>query len=130
MPVQDISTVAVKDYLLGLQDRICSALEAMDGHASFAEDAWTRERGSENKPALGGGGRTRVLENGAVFEQAGVNFSHVRGVSLPPSATAARPELEGRCFRGARRFARHSSRKPPCTHQPCQRALFHRRKRG
>ena len=88
---------AVREYLLGLQDLICSALEAEDGEARFAEDSWTRD-GDGTGPALGGGGRTRVMERGAVFEQAGVNFSHVKGASLPPSATAARPELEGRGF--------------------------------
>ena len=81
---------AVKDYLLNLQDTICAQLEAEDGQARFQEDQWER-------PA-GGGGRTRVLSNGAVIEQGGVNFSHVFGDSLPPSATAARPELAGRHF--------------------------------
>ena len=80
----------VKKYLLGLQDNICSGLEAQDGSGRFREDLWQRE--------TGGGGRTRVLEPGDVFEQAGVNFSHVFGNRLPPSATAARPELEGRDF--------------------------------
>jgi coproporphyrinogen III oxidase len=80
---------AVKAYLLDLQDRICDALAAEDGEA-FREDAWDR-------PA-GGGGRTRVLEEGRVFEKAGVNFSHVFGAGLPPSATAQRPELAGRGF--------------------------------
>jgi len=80
----------VKKYLLGLQDTICSGLEAEDGSGRFKEDVWDRE--------AGGGGRTRVLEQGDVFEQAGVNFSHVFGDHLPPSATAARPELEGRNF--------------------------------
>ncbi|MXR37921.1 oxygen-dependent coproporphyrinogen oxidase [Craterilacuibacter sinensis] len=80
----------VKTFLLDLQDRICSALEAADGRARFVEDAWQR-------PA-GGGGRSRVLGAGAVFEQAGVNFSHVSGDSLPASATAHRPELAGRRF--------------------------------
>ena len=89
-----VSTSAVRSYLLGLQDRICAALEAEDGGGRFREDAWQREEGER----LGGGGRTRVLEKGAVFEQAGVNFSHVTGARLPPSATAARPELEGRRF--------------------------------
>ncbi len=81
---------AVKTYLLDLQDRICDALAAEDGKETFREDAWER-------PA-GGGGRTRVLAEGAVFEQAGVNFSHVFGDGLPPSATAHRPELAGRRF--------------------------------
>ncbi len=81
---------AVKAYLLDLQDRICAALEAEDGKARFFEDSWQR-------PA-GGGGRTRVIENGAVIEKGGVNFSHVFGDSLPPSASAHRPELAGRTF--------------------------------
>jgi coproporphyrinogen III oxidase len=81
---------AVKRYLLDLQDRICHALEAQDGNARFAEDPWQRPEG--------GGGRSRVLANGAAFEQAGVNFSHVFGPSLPPSASAHRPELAGRSF--------------------------------
>ncbi|HHI77609.1 MAG TPA: oxygen-dependent coproporphyrinogen oxidase [Gammaproteobacteria bacterium] len=80
---------AVRHYLLGLQDRICDALTELDGEA-FREDRWEREQG--------GGGRTRVLEEGRVFEKAGVNFSHVFGEGLPPSATAARPELAGRGF--------------------------------
>lgn len=81
---------AVKTYLLGLQDSICQGLADMDGQQSFAEESWQR--------AEGGGGRSRVLSQGAVFEQAGVNFSHVFGGQLPPSATAARPELAGRGF--------------------------------
>lgn len=85
-----ISIETVKKYLLKLQDTICDALSKEDGKQTFIEDAWKREQG--------GGGRTRVLTNGAVFEQAGVNFSHVYGNELPKSATAARPELEGRDF--------------------------------
>ncbi len=81
----------VKDYLLGLQDRICAAIEAADGQAKFHEDLWQR--------AEGGGGRTRVLKEGAVFEQAGIGFSDVNGDKLPPSATAARPELAGASWR-------------------------------
>lgn len=80
----------VEQYLLALQDNICSALEACDGGKTFSEDRWQRDEG--------GGGRTRVMRDGAVFEQAGVNFSRVRGNRLPPSATAARPELAGRGF--------------------------------
>lgn len=80
----------IKAYYLDLQDRICSGLEQEDGKAKFVEDAWEREEG--------GGGRTRVLTEGSVFEQAGVNFSHVHGANLPASATAHRPELAGRQF--------------------------------
>lgn len=81
---------AVKTYLLNLQDRICKALEEEDGAGRFREDRWDRPEG--------GGGISRVLAEGAVFEQAGVNFSHVFGDKLPPSATAHRPELAGRKF--------------------------------
>ncbi|ALZ82705.1 oxygen-dependent coproporphyrinogen oxidase [Pseudomonas oryzihabitans] len=84
------SLEAVKAYLLDLQERICAALEAEDGTARFAEDAWTRP--------TGGGGRTRVIAEGALLEKGGVNFSHVHGDSLPPSASAHRPELAGRSF--------------------------------
>lgn len=80
-------------FLTQLQDEICSALATADGKAAFREENWERPGG--------GGGRTRVLENGAVFEQAGVNFSHVFGDQLPPSATASRPELAGRSFQAA-----------------------------
>ncbi|MCB5322223.1 oxygen-dependent coproporphyrinogen oxidase [Yersinia intermedia] len=80
----------IKTYLLALQDKICVALTHADGRATFTEESWTREEG--------GGGRSRVLVNGAVFEQAGVNFSHVSGAALPASATAHRPELAGRSF--------------------------------
>ena len=80
----------VKEYLLSLQDKICKDLEALEAENHFREDLWQRKNG--------GGGRTRVLEQGKVLEQAGVNFSHVFGNRLPPSATAARPELEGRDF--------------------------------
>lgn len=84
----DIS--AVRHYLLGLQDSICTALAEEDGGKHFSEDSWTREGG--------GGGRSRVMEDGAVFEKAGINFSHVHGEGLPASATAHRPELAGRSF--------------------------------
>jgi len=80
----------VETFLRDLQDRICAAVENIDGQARFTEDAWVRE--------AGGGGRTRVLRNGAVFEQAGVNFSRVHGDTLPPAATAHRPELAGGSF--------------------------------
>lgn len=80
----------VKSYLLSLQDDICSALAEEDGAADFITDGWER--------AEGGGGRSRVLSEGAVFEKGGVNFSHVMGDALPPSASASRPELAGRSY--------------------------------
>jgi coproporphyrinogen III oxidase len=88
--VSTIDIDAVKNYLLGLQDRICDELAAEDGAGSFHEDAWDREGG--------GGGRTRVLAGGDVLEQGGVNFSHVHGDSLPAAASERRPELAGRSF--------------------------------
>ena len=84
------NVAAVSDYLLDLQNRICQALENLDAEKSFLEATWKREEG--------GGGRSRVLEEGAVFEKAGINFSHVHGRQLPASATAHRPELVGRSF--------------------------------
>lgn len=84
------NVAAVSDYLLDLQNRICQALDNLDAEKSFIEATWKREEG--------GGGRSRVLEEGAVFEKAGINFSHVHGRQLPASATAHRPELAGRSF--------------------------------
>ena len=80
----------VKQYLLQPQDEICAALAAEDAQADFITEEWQRPEG--------GGGRSRVLAEGAVFEKAGVNFSHVRGAALPASASASRPELAGRGF--------------------------------
>lgn len=81
---------AVKKYLLDLQEKICLGLEKTDGTGHFIEDSWEREEG--------GGGRSRVLTDGKIIEKGGVNFSHVMGESMPPSATAQRPELAGRRF--------------------------------
>jgi coproporphyrinogen III oxidase len=83
----------LRDYFTGLQDRITTAVGEADGQP-FLEDAWTKE---ETSP-LRGDGRSRMIEEGALMERAGVGFSHVRGDKLPPSATAARPELSGRGF--------------------------------
>ena len=85
-----IDTEAVKQFLLDTQENICARLAGEDGEAGFITDRW--DRGD------GGGGVSRVLSEGAVFEKAGVNFSHVFGKSLPPSATATRPELAGRGY--------------------------------
>ena len=109
---------AVHAFLRDLQDRICAGLESVDG-GRFEQDEWTRERADPSKspsmaggrsrhpasrgtsPSMAGGGRTRVLKEGAVFEQAGVNFSDVSGPSLPGSASAHRPELAGAPWRAA-----------------------------
>ncbi|MFT3870441.1 MAG: oxygen-dependent coproporphyrinogen oxidase [Nibricoccus sp.] len=87
---QQPDIAAVKTYLLGLQENICRELSAEDGSAQFVTDEWTRPEG--------GGGRTRLLAEGSVFEKAGVAFSHVTGSKLPPSATAHRPELAGKTW--------------------------------
>jgi coproporphyrinogen III oxidase len=78
-----------RTYFIDLQARIVARLEAIDGRA-FRRDAWQRPEG--------GGGLACIIEGGEVFERGGVNFSHVKGDRLPPSATAARPQLAGRAF--------------------------------
>lgn len=88
MPQPD--KLAVKNYLLDLQNKICGALQHEDGKGKFLEESWQRPEG--------GGGRSRVMENGTVIEKGGVNFSHVFGDQMPASATAHRPELAGRKF--------------------------------
>lgn len=88
--MQNVDKHQVKAFLMALQDSICAELAAADGVSIFVEESWDR--------AEGGGGRSRVLTHGAVFEQAGVNFSHVFGDKMPGSATAHRPELAGRKF--------------------------------
>jgi coproporphyrinogen III oxidase len=90
MQNQSIEISTVIEYLKSLQDKICNTLEQEDGSGKFIEDNWKR--------AEGGGGRTRVLTQGSVIEQGGVNFSVVSGDKLPPSATAHRPELAGRTW--------------------------------
>lgn len=84
----------IKNYLLNLQLQICNKLSEVDGQSSFHEDAWMR-RGAEK---LEGNGLTRVLTDGAVFEKAGVNFSHVSGMALPPSARSVRPDQHPKPF--------------------------------
>ena len=88
-----VDTQSVREYLLGLQQRIVERLEALDGKA-FVADSWEKPPGSP----LGGGGLTRIVEDGNLLERGGVGFSHVVGERLPPSATAQRPELAGRAF--------------------------------
>lgn len=88
-----IDTNTLRDYFLGLQDRITDAMGALDG-TPFITDAWTKPADAKLK----GDGRSRILENGQILERGGVGFSHVRGDAMPPSATAHRPELAGRAF--------------------------------
>ena len=89
LPPTDAKTL-VSQFMQDLQKEICQSLEQLDGAAQFKEDSWTREEG--------GGGRSRVLQNGAIFEQGGVNFSEVWGKHLPPSILQQRPEAEGHSF--------------------------------
>ena len=89
----EINISSLRDFFLGLQDRITTRIASVDGKP-FIEDAWVK---AEDSP-LQGDGRSRLLEEGNIFERAGVGFSHVRGSKLPPSATQNRPELAGRGF--------------------------------
>jgi coproporphyrinogen III oxidase len=88
--MSDTDIQVVEEYLRALQQRICASLEDIDGKQKFRHDRW-------NRPG-GGGGESRVLAGGSVFEQAGVGFSHVYGSEMPPAATKARPELAGKSF--------------------------------
>ena len=89
----ELDTGPVRDYLPGLQTRIIDALQAEDGH-TFLSDGWTREPGGH----LEGDGLSRLVEEGGVLERGGCNFSHVKGRTMPPSATQHRPELAGAPF--------------------------------
>jgi coproporphyrinogen III oxidase len=84
-----VDSQAVHDFLAALQERIVSTLEGIDG-GRFRSDSWQRPEG--------GGGMSRVLEDGSVFERGGVNLSRVQGKALPPSATASRPQIAGRAW--------------------------------
>ena len=108
-----IDTQAVKNYLLGLQDRITSATAALDGK-SFVTDSWEKPKDSK----LQGYGRTCILENGNILEKGGVGFSHVSGHQLPPAATQNRPEITGRSFEamGVSLVFHPSNPKAPTTH--------------
>ncbi|MEC7280723.1 MAG: oxygen-dependent coproporphyrinogen oxidase [Verrucomicrobiota bacterium] len=108
--MQSAQPEKVRAYLLDLQNRICSALESEDRKATFLEDSWKREEG--------GGGRSRVMEGGQVFEKAGINFSDVLGNQLPASATAKRPKLAGISFRamGVSLVVHPSNPHVPTTH--------------
>lgn len=84
--IGEIEIASVRDFLIQLQSDIVASLERIDGGA-FLRDEWQRPEG--------GGGVSRLIENGKVIERGGVNFSHVKGAAMPKSATAMRPELEG-----------------------------------
>lgn len=85
-----VDSDAVRRFLTEFHDTLCGQLEALDGGQQFVSDAWQRE--------AGGGGVTRILTDGKLFEKAGVAFSEVSGNTLPPSASAQRPELAGRSW--------------------------------
>lgn len=89
LPAAD-SRDRISTFLKQLQDEICQGLEQLDGEGQFQEDSWQREEG--------GGGRSRVIKNGRIFEQGGVNFSEVWGKDLPPSILVQRPEAAGHGF--------------------------------
>ena len=89
-PADAAARARVREWLLGFQDRLCAEVEAADGAARFTEERWDRPGG--------GGGITRMMTGGALIEKGGVNFSHVFGAGLPPSATQGRPELAGKSF--------------------------------
>lgn len=93
--MRQIDKSAVEQWLRELQNQLCADLEALDGTAKFSIDNWQRDTQAK---AIGGDGSTRVMRDGATFEQGGVNFSLVNGQKLPPAATAKRPELVGRSF--------------------------------
>jgi coproporphyrinogen III oxidase len=90
MATSVVDAKAVRSFLTHFHDTLCSQLEALDGRAQFTDDIWQR--------AEGGGGNTRTLAGGELFEKAGVAFSHIKGTQLPPSASANRPELAGRSY--------------------------------
>ncbi|MCH8477721.1 MAG: oxygen-dependent coproporphyrinogen oxidase [Wenzhouxiangella sp.] len=112
----------VAAYLTDLQERLCAAFEACDGQARFHQDAWDRPEG--------GGGRTRVMEGGAVFEKGGVNFSHVHGDTLPPAASARRPELAGRSFQALGVSVVMHPHNPPVPPRPAHVRFFQAERDG
>lgn len=116
----DISRV--KAFLLSLQEKMCLAFEEIDGQSHFIIDDWIR--------AEGGGGRTRVLDNGKVIERGGVNFSHVFGDKLPPSASKLRPELAGRTFQAMGVSSVIHPRNPHCPTAHLNVRLFVAEKEG
>ncbi|MDG2085060.1 MAG: oxygen-dependent coproporphyrinogen oxidase [Planctomycetota bacterium] len=111
-----------ESWLKDLQVRICSSLQSLDGKSNFEITSWEREEG--------GGGESRLLRDGAIFEQAGVNFSRVSGEQLPPTASAQRPELAGRSFEamGISLVIHPKNPHAPTAHMNVR--LFHAEKEG
>lgn len=122
MTNQDTNSNAVKSFLTGFHDTLCQQLSTLDGGAVFGDDRWVR--------AEGGGGNTRTLTGGHLFEKGGVAFSHIHGSKLPPSASAARPELSGRNYEamGVSLVLHTQNPHVPCTHMNVR--YFHAEKKG
>jgi coproporphyrinogen III oxidase len=114
-----VDIAPIRDYFTGLQDRIIGELEGMEGQP-FLRDAWDRPQG--------GGGISRLIEDGRLFERGGVNFSHVKGEQMPASATAHRPELAGRPLGGDGCFARHAPAQSVLPHGAHECSILCRRK--
>ncbi|MGB0874517.1 MAG: coproporphyrinogen III oxidase, partial [Synechococcus sp.] len=108
LPPSD-SRERARAMVMGLQDEICAGLEALDGEGRFVEESWVRPEG--------GGGRSRVMREGRVFEQGGVNFSEVQGEELPPSILKQRPEAKGGSTGWFRPCDQH--RALPCAYGRC-----------
>ncbi len=118
MPTTDSQTIhsqAVFDYLQGLQSRIIELVELVDGK-TFLHDGWQRPEG--------GGGNSCMLEDGNVFERAGIGFSHVLGNKLPPAASVAHPEAAGRQWEAMGVIAGVSSPKPLSSNRAYERAVL------
>jgi len=122
MPTSVVDAQAVRSFLTQFHDQLCEQLEALDGSAKFVDDHWER--------AEGGGGNTRTLTGGSLFEKAGVAFSHIQGTQLPPSASAARPELAGRSYEamGVSLVLHPDNPHVPTTHANVR--FFHAQKAG
>ena len=122
MSTSVVDAQAVRDFLTSFHDKLCSQLEALDGTALFKDDHWER--------AEGGGGNTRTMTGGSLFEKAGVAFSHIRGSKLPPSASANRPELSGRSYEamGVSLVLHPDNPHVPTTHANVR--FFHAEKEG
>jgi len=122
MTTTTVNAQAVRDFLVSFHEKLCAQLESLDGTARFANDHWERSEG--------GGGNTRTLSGGSLFEKAGVAFSHIQGNKLPPSASANRPELSGRSYEamGVSLVLHPDNPHVPTTHANVR--FFHAEKKG